>query len=169
MNGQCLGTVTMQNLYSLLAPWLLTLIETFLLIAARGLILFSSRTASRNDQPTAFHAIEQAFARPSRRRWLSILVVGLGVISIRVALIPTLGIPQPLRQLVIVAHSPRHRLDPEWVYNNAEIDAAKVLLARDMSHDRNQELLYYFKDRQVRQVDADASTPRPESYEASIR
>ena len=39
MNGQCLGSVTMQNLYSRLAPYLLTLIE-FLLATGRGSIDF---------------------------------------------------------------------------------------------------------------------------------
>jgi hypothetical protein len=89
------GSVTMQNLYSLLAPWLLTLIEALLLIAAGGLILFSSRTASRKDHPTAFHAIEQGFARLAKQRGFSVLIVGVSVIAIRVALIPILGIPQP--------------------------------------------------------------------------
>ena len=90
------GSVTMQNLYSLLAPWLLTLIEGFLLIATGGLILFSSRTASGNDHPTAFPAIERAFACLAKHRGLSVLVVGLSVIAIRVALVPILGIPRPV-------------------------------------------------------------------------
>jgi len=34
--------------------------------------------------------------RLARRRHLSVLVVGLSVVAIRVALIPILGIPQPL-------------------------------------------------------------------------
>jgi hypothetical protein len=96
MNGQCLGSVTMQNLYSRIAPYLLTLIEFLLVVASGTLILFSSRGPSREDQPAAFRTIERAFARLARRRRLSVLVVGLGVIVIRVALIPILGIPQPL-------------------------------------------------------------------------
>jgi hypothetical protein len=95
MNGQCLGSVTMQNLYSRLAPSLLTLIELLLLGAAGALILFSSRNPSRKDQPAAFRKIEQAFGRMARRR-LSVVVVGLSVIAIRLALIPILGVPQPV-------------------------------------------------------------------------
>jgi hypothetical protein len=91
-----LGSITMQNLYSLLAPSLLTVIEAFLLIAAGGLILFSSRNASSRYQPAAFRRVERALNRLARRRHLSVLLVGLSVIAIRVALIPILGIPQPL-------------------------------------------------------------------------
>lgn len=96
MNGQCLGSVTMQNLYSRLAPSLLTLIELLLLGAAGALILFSSRNPSRNYQPAAFRTIEQAFGRMARRRRLSVVVVGLSVIAIRLALTPILGVPQPV-------------------------------------------------------------------------
>ncbi|MGB7600411.1 MAG: hypothetical protein WBM24_08910 [Candidatus Sulfotelmatobacter sp.] len=90
------GSVTMQNLYARLAPYLLTLIEFLLVVAAGALIFFSSRSPSGNDQPTTFRTIEQAFARMARRRRLSVLVVGLSVVAIRVALIPILGTPQPV-------------------------------------------------------------------------
>lgn len=73
----------------------------------------------------------------------------------------------PGQQLVIVEYSPLHNLDREWVYNDADIDAAKVVWARDMANDKNQELLSYFKDRHVWRVSADASPPRLEPYEAS--
>jgi hypothetical protein len=89
-------SVTMQNLYSRLAPYLLTLIEFLLVVAAGALILFSPRSPSRSDQPTAFYTIERAFARMAHRRRLSVLVVGLSVIVIRLALIPILGVPQPV-------------------------------------------------------------------------
>jgi hypothetical protein len=84
----------MQNLYARLAPFLLALIEFLSLAAAAALILFSSRNAAR-DQPAAFHSIERALARLARRKGLSVFLVGFSVITIRVALIPILGIPQP--------------------------------------------------------------------------
>jgi hypothetical protein len=83
----------MQNLYSLLAPFLLPLIELLLLIATGVLILFSSRKASRRDQPEAFFRIERALGLLTRRRNLSVLLVGLSVIAVRVALIPLIGVP----------------------------------------------------------------------------
>jgi hypothetical protein len=70
----------------------------------------------------------------------------------------------PSRQLVIVVYGPRHNFDHEWVYNDADIDAAKVVWARDMGTDGNQKLLTYFKDRRVWRVHADATSPMLESY-----
>jgi len=70
----------------------------------------------------------------------------------------------PSQQLVIVVYGPGHNFDREWVYNDADIDAAKVAWARDMGTDGNQELLNYFKDRRVWRVNADAASPMLESY-----
>jgi hypothetical protein len=83
------------DLYLRLAPWLLTLLELFLLAAATGLILFSSQNSSSHPQPAAFLSLQRACARLARRQLLSALFVGLSVIVIRLALIPILGIPQP--------------------------------------------------------------------------
>ena len=85
----------MLNLYARLAPWLLTLIEFFLLGAAGILILFSSRRTSGRGQPPAFYSIERAFTRLARRRRLTVLLVGCSVVVIRVAIIPILGVPEP--------------------------------------------------------------------------
>ncbi|MGB8985247.1 MAG: hypothetical protein WCC37_01325 [Candidatus Sulfotelmatobacter sp.] len=73
----------------------------------------------------------------------------------------------PGRQLVIVVYGPNHNFDHEWVFNRADIDAAKIVWARDMGEDTNQELLRYFKDRRVWKVNADASPPQLEQYEVS--
>ncbi|MGO9169513.1 MAG: hypothetical protein ACLP56_21810, partial [Candidatus Sulfotelmatobacter sp.] len=89
------GPVTMQNLYARLAPSLVAIIEALLLLAAGGLIFFSSRNPSRRDQPVVFNRLERGFARLARRKRLSVLLVGLGVIVVRTGLIPILGIPQP--------------------------------------------------------------------------
>lgn len=62
------------------------------------------------------------------------------------------------KHLVLVRYSSYERFvgggahDPlavEWVYNEADIDRAKVVWARDMGPEKNQELLDYYKDRRV--------------------
>jgi hypothetical protein len=66
----------------------------------------------------------------------------------------------PESQLVIVRYGPHHDFDREWVYNEADIDAAKVVWARDMGRSDNQELLDYFRDRKVWLVEADSPAPQ---------
>lgn len=61
------------------------------------------------------------------------------------------------QQLVLVRYGPRHDLDLEWVWNDADIDRSKVVWARDMGDAENQELLNYFKDRRVWRLNGDDS------------
>ena len=68
----------------------------------------------------------------------------------------------PGQHLVIVSYGPHHDVDWEWVYNAADIDAAKVVWARDMGSRDNQELLRYFHDRKVWYLNGDQSPPRLE-------
>jgi len=68
----------------------------------------------------------------------------------------------PGRHLVIVRYGPEHDLDHDWVYNAADIDAAKVVWARDMGTSSNAELLQYFHDRRVWRLNPDQ---RPSSLE----
>jgi hypothetical protein len=68
----------------------------------------------------------------------------------------------PGQHLALVGYGPEHDLDHEWVYNAADIDATKVVWARDMGSRDNAELLQYFRGRQVWRVNADQSPPRLE-------
>ncbi len=60
----------------------------------------------------------------------------------------------PRKQLVLVSYGPSHNPDNEWVSNMANIDAQKVVWARDMGPD-NSELLDYYPERQVWQINPD--------------
>jgi len=71
---------------------------------------------------------------------------------------------RPRQQLVIVQYRPNHPTHNEWVYNRADIDAAKVVWARDMGATGNEELLRYFANRQVWTINGDDPSPMPEPY-----
>jgi hypothetical protein len=68
----------------------------------------------------------------------------------------------PGRHLVIVSYGPHHDVDWEWVYNAADIDNAKIVWARAMSTQEDQELLRYFHDRKVWHLNGDQSPARLE-------
>jgi hypothetical protein len=72
----------------------------------------------------------------------------------------------PGRQLVIVRYAPDHEPFYEWVYNAADINASKVVWARDMGQARNEELIRYFKDRHLFLLEADEQPPRLSNYTA---
>jgi hypothetical protein len=65
----------------------------------------------------------------------------------------------PGRHLVIVHYKPDRIPFEDWVYNEADIDNAKVVWAREMSPAENEELIKYFSDRRVWLVGADERPP----------
>jgi hypothetical protein len=80
---------------------------------------------------------------------------------------------EPGHHLVIVRYQPaygvNHDVDHEWVYNDADIDAAKIVWARDMGDSQNQELLRYFRDRHVWLLNGDQPQPRLESVSSALQ
>ena len=62
----------------------------------------------------------------------------------------------PGKHLIMVRYGEDHNVHDEWVYNGAEIDAAKVLWARELDPAQNAKLFVYFKDRQIWLVEPDA-------------
>jgi hypothetical protein len=71
---------------------------------------------------------------------------------------------QPGRHLAIVRYKPDHEVLEEWVYNQADIDGSKVVWARDMGAEKNQELIDYFKDRRMWLVEPDEQPVRVTPY-----
>ena len=55
----------------------------------------------------------------------------------------------PGRHLVIVRDGPNSSIHHDWVYNEADIDAARIVWARSMSPTADRPLLEYFRDREV--------------------
>jgi hypothetical protein len=69
------------------------------------------------------------------------------------------------KHLVIVRYPLRDLPGHEWVYNEADIDQAKVIWARDMGYWGNQELVNYYPDRQIWYVDRGDSLHRVLPYD----
>jgi hypothetical protein len=71
---------------------------------------------------------------------------------------------RPGLQLVIVRYASDHYPLDEWVYNRADIDASKVVWAREMDIGNNLDLIRYYKDRTVWLVEPDATPARVSPY-----
>jgi hypothetical protein len=73
----------------------------------------------------------------------------------------------PGKQLVIVHDSGKRDPLEQWVYNAADIDASKVVWAREMDAANNLELVHYYPDRHVWSINIDTEpatvTPYPVS------
>ena len=82
----------MFEIYRSLAAWLVTLIELLLVITTAAMIFLRRPSASNS---TALGQIERIFGRLAAKRTLSMITVAFLALSIRAALIPLLGIPQP--------------------------------------------------------------------------
>ena len=59
------------------------------------------------------------------------------------------------QQLVIVCYAPTHVPAFEWVFNEADIDHAKIVWARDMGREQNLDLVRYFSQRKAWMVEPD--------------
>ncbi len=72
----------------------------------------------------------------------------------------------PGDHLVIVRYGPEHNVDRDWIYNAPDIDRARIVWARDMGKEQNQELLRYFSSRHAWLMLGDDSPPHLEPYPA---
>jgi hypothetical protein len=71
----------------------------------------------------------------------------------------------PGKLLVFVRYQPHHVFQDEWVYNVADIDGARIVWARDLGAEENQQLMRYFPDRVPILLEPDYSPPRLSPYE----
>ena len=88
--------MNLAGLYARIAPELIDIIELILVIAAVVMIVFGRRREDPAKPAFAgFEFFENLFGRLARRKLLAVVMVGLLVITFRVATIPILGIPAP--------------------------------------------------------------------------
>ncbi len=69
----------------------------------------------------------------------------------------------PGQQLVFVHYGPEHKVD-EWVYNAADIDAARVVWARDLGPREDDVLRHYYPQRTAWVLQPDARPPELVPY-----
>jgi hypothetical protein len=70
----------------------------------------------------------------------------------------------PGKQLVLVRYRANSQSEYDWVYNEANIDGAKIVWARDMGAAKNQELLSSYADRRMWLMEPDESPPKLSPY-----
>jgi hypothetical protein len=74
----------------------------------------------------------------------------------------------PGQQLVIVRYDSSHEPFQEWVYNDADIDAAQTVWAHDMSPAENRGLITYFGGRNPWLLEADQKPPSLSAYSDAL-
>lgn len=77
----------------------------------------------------------------------------------------------PGRHLVLVRYGPDSNIHHEWVFNEADIDAARIVWARSIKLAADRRLLEYFRERRVWWLEADTEppqlVPQPRSTESA--
>jgi hypothetical protein len=71
----------------------------------------------------------------------------------------------PGQVLVFVRYSPQHIFQDEWVYNEASIDSARIIWARDLGLEENDKLRALYPGREVLLLEPDVKPPRLSPYE----
>lgn len=75
----------------------------------------------------------------------------------------------PDKHLVIVHYARKTKIKREWVYNGTDIDAAKVVWARDLGQQRNRKLIEYFAGRKVWWLNGTTMKTGLKPYSAAAR
>lgn len=71
----------------------------------------------------------------------------------------------PGRLLILVRYWPQHVFQEEWVWNEADVDRARVVWARDRGDAENEKIRRYFPDRSVWLLEPDARPPKLTAYQ----
>ena len=71
---------------------------------------------------------------------------------------------EPGKLLILVRYWPQHIFQEEWVWNEADIDASRIVWARDRGDEDDQKLLRYYPDRRVLLLEPDARPPKLGPY-----
>ena len=65
------------------------------------------------------------------------------------------------KHLMVVNYGLGHSVHNEWVYNEPDIDSAKVIFARAINRTQDCQLVEYFKERRIWSLDIDEDESRP--------
>jgi len=71
-------------------------------------------------------------------------------------------------QLVFVRYSPRHGFH-QWIHNAADIDASRIVWARDLGSSQNEKLLERYSARKAWLLEPDAWQPRLVPYQSNVK
>jgi hypothetical protein len=74
------------------------------------------------------------------------------------------------QHLIIVTYGSQHSFLDEWVYNEADMDRAKVVFARAINSEQDCQLVEYFKSRRIwlLEVDGNQSIPKLKPYPTNL-
>ena len=71
---------------------------------------------------------------------------------------------QPGQLLVFVRYAPQHVFQDEWVYNRADLDASRIVWARDRGDDEDEKLIRYYPHRTAWLLQPDSDPPNLTPY-----
>jgi hypothetical protein len=70
--------------------------------------------------------------------------------------------------LVFVRYSPHHIYQNEWVWNEADINHARIVFARDLGPEEDAKLIRYYSRRKVFLLEPDGATPKISEYDRRV-
>jgi hypothetical protein len=74
----------------------------------------------------------------------------------------------PGKLLLFVRYWPQHIFQDEWVYNAADIDRSRIVWARDLGAEEDEELRRYYPDRAAWLLEPDATPPKLSPYQPEL-